>query len=132
MLNYLWAYILTLPVLAALDLTWVGVLMRGFYKERLSHLIIPDGFVWQPAVAWYLLYVFSLFYFVIAQAKDVTAAALSGALLGLLAYGTYDLVNMATLPQWPLSVTVVDIAWGMVLSATVSAAGFCIYTWLVS
>ncbi len=126
MLSYVWAYLCTLPVLAALDLTWVGYLMRGFYKTRLSHLIIPDGFVWQPAVIWYFVYLFGVFYFVVSQAKDLTSALISGALFGLIAYATYDLVNMATLPQWPLSVTVIDILWGAVLGAIVSGAGFTI------
>lgn len=129
-MSYIYAYISTLPVLVVLDLTWVGFLMAAFYKSRLP--MLTSTIAWQPAVIWYLLYLFGIFFFAVSPAKTVSSAALSGAVLGLIAYGTYDLINMATLAPWPISVTIVDMLWRAVLGAVVSAAGFCILGFLSS
>ena len=51
-------------------------------------------------------------------------AVAMGALLGLVAYATYDLSNLATLQGWSLAVTVVDIAWGTCVSGLAALAGF--------
>lgn len=43
-----------------------------------------------------------------------------GALFGLIAYATYDLTNLATIKDWPLLVTIIDLVWGTVLGGSVS------------
>lgn len=120
------AYLLTIPVMAALDLVWIGVLMKGFYQSRIGFLL--SGQVqWGAAVAFYLLFVCGIFYFAVLPAYEVrlfSNVLISGALFGLIAYATYDLTNMATVAHWPLSVTLVDIAWGALLSAAVAATGY--------
>ena len=84
---------------------------------------------WTAAILFYLLYIAGLVVFVISPALEKnswTHAVLFGALFGLIAYATYDLTNLATIKNWPLVVTVVDLIWGMVLSASVSTIGFLI------
>ena len=61
-----------------------------------------------------------------ARAGSLARALATGAFFGLVAYATYDLTNLATLKGWPVAVTVVDICWGMVLTASVAAAGFAV------
>jgi uncharacterized membrane protein len=123
--RWLAVYSLTLGVLLALDAVWLGAVARGVYARELGHLMAPSV-RWGAAAAFYLLYVAGVLVLVVAPARDagVLAAAGRGALFGLVAYATYDLTNLATLAGWPLAVTVIDLAWGAVLTAAVATAGW--------
>lgn len=84
---------------------------------------------WTAAIAFYLLFIVGLVVFVISPALEKSSwmhALLFGALFGLITYATYDLTNLATLKDWPLLVTMVDLAWGAVLAASVSTATYFI------
>lgn len=84
---------------------------------------------WIAAISFYLLFIFGLLVFVVTPAlKDnsLLHAVLYGALFGLITYATYDLTNLATLKNWPLTMTLVDLVWGAVLSASVSAIAFVV------
>ncbi|OEZ49159.1 hypothetical protein JAB1_28980 [Janthinobacterium sp. MP5059B] len=120
------AYGATLCVFLAIDALWLAVLMKPMYAAALGPLL-ADTPRWAPATLFYLLYVAGLLVFAILPGlrlrRGRTAAAL-GALLGLLAYGTYDLSNYATLRDWPLALTAIDMAWGAVLSAVSATAGY--------
>ncbi len=125
-MNIVFAYLLTLPVMAGLDLLWLGVVMKDFYQSKLGHLL-SAGVSWPAAIAFYLMYALGVMYFASYPAfaqHSLVRALTTGALLGLFAYATYDLTNIATLSSWPLSVTVVDILWGGVITAAVSCAGY--------
>lgn len=120
------AYPAILLSVVLLDLLWLGVLMKDFYKARLGHLM-GDTVVWSAAVVFYLVFSAGLMYFAVLpaiSAHSLLKAAILGALLGALAYATYDLTNHATLKEWPLAVTLIDIAWGAFLSACAASAGF--------
>ena len=111
-------------VLLILDVLWLGVVARGWIAQQLGSLM-REKIELVPAVMFYLLYVAGLSFFAVVpalQGGGWTQAALLGAVLGLVAYGTYDLTNWATLKNWPVPMVFVDLAWGAVLSA-VSAAG---------
>jgi uncharacterized membrane protein len=120
------AYALTLPVLLALDLLWLGVVMKKFYRSQLHHLL--SGEVRRGvAAAFYVIFLAGLFYFAVAPAGPHHAwqtAAWLGAFYGFFTYATYDLSNMATLKEWPLKITLVDMAWGSVLGGILGTAGF--------
>ena len=120
------AYGATLCVFLAIDALWLAVLMKPVYAAALGPLL-ADSPRWAPAVLFYLLYVAGLLVFAILpglRARRGRTAAALGALLGLLAYGTYDLSNYATLRDWPLGLTAIDMAWGAVLSAVSATAGY--------
>jgi len=79
------------------------------------------------AVIFYVIFIIGLLYFVInpALAKEsLKMAILTGMFFGFIAYSTYDLTNLATLKNWPLVITIIDIAWGTVLSGTVSGISY--------
>ena len=122
------AYLLALLSLLVLDALWLGVLARDFYQTSLGALLRPDFDPWAAGV-FYLVYVAGLFHFAVRPARR-TGAALhavrDGALLGGLAYATYELTNLATLPGWPLRVVVVDVLWGAALSALVALVGYLV------
>lgn len=118
----------TLATIVALDSLWIGVVMKGFYRTHLGHLL-AERFRAAPALLFYPLYTVGLTFFAvmpgIATGSLVLTAAFSAA-FGMVAYATYDLTNHATLRNWPLAVTVVDIFWGAVLSGVAGAVAFVV------
>ncbi len=120
------AYGFTLAAFLVIDLIWLGVVARGFYVSQLGPLLRDNPLI-APAALFYLAYVAGIVWFAVNPALadgSWRTAALNGAILGLLAYGTYDMTNLATLRGWPVAVTVVDIVWGTLLGAACSAAGY--------
>ena len=127
MVKFIWAYGGAALAMLALDSIWLTTMASRLYHPQLGDLLL-DEFRAGPAVAFYALYLFGVVYFATAPAlKDGgwRKAALNGALLGLVAYGTYDLTNQATLVHWPVTVTVVDLLWGAFLT---SASALSSYT----
>ncbi len=122
---FLLAYLGALVGLLALDAVWLGVVMGPVYTGALGHLLRPEP-LWAAAVVFYLVYPLGVVVFGIRPSSaDDGARRVAGraALFGALAYATYDLTNLATLRDWPLHVTVVDIVWGAVLSALSALSG---------
>lgn len=109
-----------------LDGLWLGVVMKGFYRAQLAPIVrLADGGIapnWPAALVVYVLLGLGIAAFVVPRAPTVQAAALSGALLGLVVYGVYDFTNYSTLRQWPLLLTFVDLGWGIVATAVAAAA----------
>jgi uncharacterized membrane protein len=121
-------YGLTVPVFFAVDMVWLGLIAKPFYAKQIGHMMAAKV-RWTPALLFYLLYIAGILFFAVLPALDkgsLGRAVLSGALLGLLAYATYDLTNLATLRDWPLLVTMIDLVWGMVLTGGVAAASYLI------
>lgn len=122
--GFLRMYATGLVVCFGLDLLWLGVVAKNIYRSQLGHLTRPDV-QWLPAILFYLIYVAALAVFVAAPAlerQSVARAAGYGAFFGLAAYAAFDLTGLALLRDFPLRMALVDLAWGMVLSATVSAS----------
>ena len=120
------AYFSALLVLLLADLVWLGLLMPAYYQAWIGHLLRAQPLL-LPALAFYLLYPVGLLVFAVFPALERGGwrrATGLGALFGLLAYGTYDLSNMATLNGWPLQLTLVDMTWGAALSAGVAGAAY--------
>ena len=108
------SYLISLVVLVAMDLSWVGVIAKDFYVSRLGEMILPFPKI-IPLLIFYALAVFCINYFAVSSTKSLSEACFRGFLLGLLAYGTYDLTNLATLKNFPMDLAVVDALWGGVL-----------------
>lgn len=125
MFVYAVAYLSTAAVFFGLDLLWLGKVATSFYRDQLGGLMLerPNLAV---AGVFYLLYVGGIVYFAVQPhltSGTMLNAFVSGAILGLIAYGTYDITNMATLKNWPVMMSVVDMAWGTVLTGTAAAVG---------
>ena len=109
----------------AIDAVWLSTMANLLYRPLLGDLLAP-GFRLAPAVLFYAIYIAGIVFFAIRPALAtgrLAAAALNGAALGFVAYGTYDLTNQATLRDWPVIITVADMVWGTVLTASASIAG---------
>jgi uncharacterized membrane protein len=115
-------YLITLAVFFAIDMVWLGLVAKTFYRKHLGFLMGPTV-VWPAAILFYLLFIAGLLVFAVRPALAAGAplrALALGAFLGLVSYATYDLTNLATLKDWPLLVTVVDLVWGTALGGAVS------------
>lgn len=125
-MSYLVAYLVTAVVFFGLDYVWLSRVAAGFYRDRLGHLLMDQPNL-VAAGLFYLAYVAGIVYFAVAPALGSGSAAsafLAGAVLGLVAYGTYDMTNLSTLRDWSVAVTVVDIAWGTLLTGVSAWAGY--------
>jgi uncharacterized membrane protein len=124
----LMAYFVALLFIAVADGLWLGVLMPQQYRAWLGPLMREQPLL-LPAAAFYLLYPVGVTVFAVLpglKQDSCQASAALGALLGLVAYGTYDLSNLATLKDWPLQLTLVDMVWGASLSAAAATVAFLV------
>ncbi|WP_285416914.1 DUF2177 family protein [Pseudomonas sp. efr-133-TYG-5] len=117
------AYFATLLAFLLLDGLWLGVLMAPTYRELLGSLMLEKPLL-LPATVFYGLYVFGCVVFVVLPALNWQRAMRLGALLGLVAYGTYDLTNWATLRGWSVQVSILDWAWGTFATAVACTVGY--------
>ena len=122
-MNIAIAYVLTLIVFAVIDTTWLGAMGDRVYRPLIGSML-ADNFRLTPALAFYALYAAGLTIFAVlpglAEGGWKKALMWCG-LFGLFAYGTYDLTNLATLKTWSLKLSLIDMAWGVVVSGTSSA-----------
>lgn len=127
---FLKTYFITLPIFLGIDFVWLTLISKKFYAQHLGYLMKTDV-NFAAAILFYLLFVVGLVVFSILPALEKnswTQALVLGALLGLISYSTYDLTNLATVKDWPLIVTIVDMIWGTVLGALVSVVSYFIIT----
>jgi uncharacterized membrane protein len=128
LLKTLILYLSTAAAFFAIDLIWLGLMNSRFYKVQLAELM-SDKVNWLPAILFYLLFIVGLLLLVVLPAVEHDSwirALLLGGLLGMVAYATYDLTNLASIKNWPIVVTMVDIVWGTILAATVATISYFI------
>lgn len=122
---YLVAWAATAVVMVALDLLWLGLIAKPYYQESIGHLLASQP---KTAVAclFYAVYPVGLMVFAVApfrQSIGSTDAAIHAAMFGAFAYATYDLTNLATLRDWPIGISLLDLAWGTLVSTLAGTAG---------
>ncbi len=121
-MEFIKIYAVAFVTFFAVDIVWLGLVANKMYKKYLGYIMSPSP-NWTAAILFYLLFIAGLVFFVITPAlekKSWTYALLSGAFFGLICYATYDLTNLATLKDWPLKITIIDLIWGSTLCGTVS------------
>jgi len=127
-MKYIYLYILTFIVFLAIDFIWLNYIAKNMYAEKIGHLMASNPKLIY-ALIFYLIFIVGIIIFVVIpgyESKSILKTILLGALFGLVTYSTYDLTNQATLKDWPISVTIVDIVWGTSLSTIVGISGYYI------
>ena len=130
-MNFFKMYLIAFVVFLAIDALWLGLVAPKFYKSQIGHLMAEKpNFV--AAGIFYLLFIVGLVYFIKPgiDTGELGKALLAGAIFGFMAYATYDLTNLATLKDWPITVTIVDLIWGTLLSSTITLLTYLIYHWI--
>ena len=126
MIRWIGAFVAGLAAFCASDFLWLGFVARDFYASRLSGLLLDEPHL-APAIVFYPLYVVGLLVFCVRPAlaaRSWRLALLLATFFGLIAYATYDLSNLATLKGWSVAVTLVDLAWGIVVSSVSGLAAY--------
>jgi Predicted membrane protein len=130
--NFVRAFGATAVTMFLLDVVWLGVVAKALYAREMGTLLRPD-IQWLPGLMFYALYVGAAVVFVVlpaAERHSFARAVLLGAFFGLAAYATYDLTSLALIRDFPVRIAIVDMAWGMALTAVASAAGYwAVTTW---
>ena len=128
------AYIATGVAFLGLDAVWLSFAANKLYRPQIGGLML-DPFSVPPAALFYLIYIGGIVFFAIAPALSSgrwTAALVRGALLGCLAYATYDLTNQATLKGWSSTVTIADLCWGTFVTGAAASVGFLVLKWTLA
>jgi len=119
-------FLVSFSVFLVLDGLWLGLVAKDFYAQQLGYLMTETPNL-VAAGLFYVIYIFTLVQLILKpalKAGSQRAAILNGALFGFCAYATYDLTNLATIKDWPLLVTVVDLIWGTVLTGAVAGVSY--------
>ncbi|MDY0210336.1 MAG: DUF2177 family protein [Acholeplasma sp.] len=127
--TFLKLYGIAFVVFLVVDLIWLGLIAKKLYQDQIGTLLKPDV-NWTAAILFYLLFIAGLVVFVIQPGVDANSLGkvmLLGAFFGLITYATYDLTNLATMKNWPLSITLIDLAWGSFLGFSTSTITYLIY-----
>lgn len=127
---YLQQYLIATVIFFGIDLVWLTTIAKSFYARHLGYLMSPTPNL-AAAGLFYLINILGIVLLVVApsvKSNSITQLLWSAALYGLCTYATYDLTNLATIKDWPLIVTIVDLIWGIALTTAVSLLTFLVYT----
>lgn len=119
-------YGIALVVFLAIDMVWLLVISKDLYAKELGYLMTPNVNL-LAALVFYLIFIVGLVVFVIQPAissKSIKDLVIKAVLFGLVTYATYDLTNLATIKNWPILITIIDLIWGMTVSTLVAVATF--------
>lgn len=121
-------FLVSFGVFLVIDLIWLGLIAKKLYSKYLGYLMAANV-NWAAAIIFYVIFIIGVMYFVVLPALDAqswTMALMRGAIFGFITYATYDLTNLATIRDWPLNITIIDLLWGTTLSASVSTISYFI------
>ncbi len=127
-MKFLTQFLVVLVVFFAIDIFWLGVVARNLYAKYLGFIMAPNV-NWAAALLFYVIFIIGVMVFVLQPAlekQSLMHAFIMGAFFGFVTYATYDLTNLATLKDWPITITIIDLIWGTVLSSSVSAISYLI------
>ncbi|HTA26785.1 MAG TPA: DUF2177 family protein [Bacteroidia bacterium] len=122
MLKLISTYFIALITFFAIDMVWLGVVSKNYYKQKLGFILSPNP-NWAAAIFFYLIYIGGILFFAInpgLKEMNWQTALINGVVFGAMCYTTYDLTNMATIAKWPIEIVIIDIIWGMVITGSVS------------
>ncbi len=132
MIQFLKYYLVAFVVFFAIDLVWLGVVAKNMYKEHLGFIMSPNV-NWVAAIGFYMVFIAGLIFFALNPAiekNSIVYAILVGGFFGFITYATYDMTNLATLKDWPVFITVVDIIWGTILCSLTTTVSFLVLKFL--
>lgn len=121
-------FLVTLVVFFVIDIIWLAFVAKNIYRNYLG-FIMSDTPNWIAALCFYVIFIAGLIYFVIHPAlmtESFSKALINGLIFGFVTYATYDLTNLATLKDWPIQITIIDLIWGTSLGGAVSAFSYLI------
>lgn len=127
-MTFIKTYLISLIVFFAIDILWLGFIAKKLYREEIGHLM-AEKTNWPAAIIFYSIFIGGLVLFAVIPAlekESLTYALQMGALFGFMCYATYDMTNLATLKDWPVKITIIDILWGTILNSLTAGISFSV------
>lgn len=127
-MTFLKNYLITFIIFLVIDFIWLGAVARNLYRNQLGFLM-KENFNLAAALIFYLLFTVGLVFFVLNRALAISSwqyALFAGMFFGLITYSTYDLTNLATVKDWPLTITIIDLIWGTFLGGLTSYLSYIV------
>lgn len=127
-------YATTALAMLALDAVWLTLAVPRLYQPRIGELLAAKPSL-GPAVIFYLMYVAAIVVLAIQPALREGGwrrLLIHALVFGLVAYATYDLTNQATLKTWSTTITLVDMAWGTIVTTVAASAGYAVMRWMAA
>ena len=121
-------YVVALIVFLAIDAIWLLFISKKLYSKYLGYLMSPKPNLF-AALIFYMIFIVGLVFFVISPAintSDFLYTIKAGLLFGAITYATYDLTNLATIKDWPIKITIVDLIWGSFIATITSVITYLI------
>jgi len=125
-MTFLKNYLITFIIFLVIDFIWLGAVAKNLYRDQLGFLM-KENFNMVAAFAFYILFTAGIVFFVLNRAVAISSwqyALFAGMFFGLITYSTYDLTNLATLKDWPLTITIIDLIWGTFLGGITSLLSY--------
>jgi uncharacterized membrane protein len=125
-MTFLKNYLITFIIFLVIDFIWLGAVAKNLYRDQLGFLM-KENFNMVAAFAFYILFTAGIVFFVLNRAIAISSwqyALFAGMFFGLITYSTYDLTNLATLKDWPLTITIIDLIWGTFLGGITSLLSY--------
>ena len=125
-------YVIGFVVFFFIDIFWLGFVAKNVYGKYLGHLM-ADKTNWVAAIIFYTVFIGGLLFFAInpsVEKNSIMYAFLAGGLYGFITYFTYDMTNLATLKDWPVFISAIDIAWGTILNSLTAGVTFYVISFL--
>ncbi|MFT4939332.1 MAG: putative membrane protein [Paraglaciecola sp.] len=116
------AYFTTLFTVLILDGLWLGIVAKDTYRQAIGHVMRSDIPTW-PWVLFYLSYAAAIIYLIVSISSSIKQTAIRGAVLGIAAYGAYNLTNYSLIVDWPLGITLQDWLWGTFITCIGATTG---------
>ena len=119
------SFIFVSTIFLIIDVIWLSITVKSIYKPNLGNLLNDKPVLW-ASVLFYIIYMIGLTLIIIKPAlasNSVLQAFWTGVIFGIVAYGTYNLTNMATVKNWSSTIVWIDMLWGGLLTGSSSAAG---------
>ena len=127
-MTFLKNYFITFIIFLVIDFIWLGAVARNLYRDQLGFLM-KENFNMTAAFLFYILFTLGIVFFVLNRALAISSwqyALFAGMFFGLITYSTYDLTNLATIKDWPLTITVIDLIWGTFLGGLTSFLSYTV------
>ncbi len=127
-MKYIYLYIILLVIFLVIDLIWLNYIAKDLYQKEIGTLLLKNPKL-LPAILFYSLFIVAIIILAVIpgiEAKSLCKTLLLGAVLGFISYGTYDFTNLATLNNWSVKVTIIDLIWGTSITTAMSYFGYLI------
>ncbi len=127
-MKYIYLYIILLVIFLVIDLIWLNFIAKDLYQKEIGSLLLKNPKL-LPAILFYSLFIVAILILAVIpgiEAKSLGKTLFLGAVLGFISYGTYDFTNLATLNNWSVKVTIIDLIWGTSITTTMAYLGYII------